>query len=92
VFGKIVAIIVALGMCAAGLLTIRQQRTQATHEIAQTRLRITEQENELRRLKTRIAARVSPEHVKAMAARMGTLKPIMADAAPAGVRGTEPVR
>jgi cell division protein FtsL len=95
VFGKIVAMIVALGLCAAVLLTVRQLRTQASHELAQTRLRIMEQENELRRLKTQIAARVSPEHVKAMAARLGSLKPIMSDLTPApalSARGPEHAR
>jgi hypothetical protein len=79
VFGRIVAMIVAMGLCAGTLLTVRQLRTQAAHELAQTRLRIMEQENDLRRLKTQIAARVSPESVKAMAGRLGSLKPIMLD-------------
>jgi hypothetical protein len=80
VFGRVVAMIVAIGLCAGALLTVRQLRTQAAHELAQTRLRIMEQENDLRRLKTQIAAKVSPESVKAMAGRIGTLKPIMLDA------------
>ena len=79
-FGRIVATIAAMGLCASTLLMVRQLRTQAAHELAQTRLRIMEQENELRRLKAQIATRVSPENVKAMAARLGSLKPIMLDA------------
>ena len=84
-FGKIVAMIVALGLCAAGLLTVRQLRTQAAHELAQTRLRIMAQENELRRVKAQIAARVTPEHVKAMAGRIGRLKPIMSEVPAPGI-------
>jgi hypothetical protein len=85
VFGKIVAMIVAMGLCAAALLTVRQLRTQAAHELAQTRLRIMAQENELRRVKAQIAARVTPEHVKSMAGRIGSLKPVVSDSPAPGV-------
>ena len=79
VFGRIVVMIAAMGLCAGTLLMVRQLRTQSAHELAGTRLRIMEQENELRRLKAQIAAKVSPENVKAMAGRLGSLKPIMLD-------------
>jgi cell division protein FtsL len=85
VFGRCVAMIVAIGLCAATLLTIRQLRTQAAHELAQTRLRVMEQENEMRRLKAQIATKVTPDNVKAMAARAGALKPIALDTPPAGL-------
>jgi hypothetical protein len=79
VFLKGVALIAALCLCASALLAARQMRMQAAHELAEARLRITQRDNELWRLRARIAQRITPEHIKDMAARLGELKPIAAD-------------
>ena len=78
-FLKVVALIAALCLCACALLAARQMRMQAAHELAEARLRITQRDNELWRLRARIAQRITPEHIKDMAARLGELKPIAAD-------------
>ncbi len=59
-FGKIVALILALGIVACALLAVRQGRIQAFHELTQTRLRIRVQDERLWELRTKIAARVTP--------------------------------
>jgi hypothetical protein len=74
VFAKIVASIVVIGGCACGVLAIRQMRTQAAHELAETRLRIMQRDNELWRLRTRIAQNVTPKRVHDMAARLSGLQ------------------
>lgn len=76
-FGKIVALILSLGIVACALLAVRQARIQAFHELTQTRLRIKRQDEQILMLRTRIAGLVTPEHVHEMAASASTLKPIV---------------
>jgi hypothetical protein len=76
VFAKLVATVVVIGACACGMLAIRQMRTQAAHELAETRFRIMQRDNELWRLRTRIAQGVTPKRVHEMAARLSNLQAI----------------
>ena len=55
-FAKLAVLIVSLGLCACGLLCLRQMRTQAAHELAEARLRVLQRDNEFWRLRTAIAA------------------------------------
>lgn len=82
-FGKIVALILSLGIFACALLAVRQARIQAFHELTQTRLRIRAQDERLWVLRTQIAARVTPEHVHEMAAARRKLKPMIEVPTPA---------
>jgi hypothetical protein len=82
VFAKVAVLIVCIGLCACALLAARQMRTQAAHELAEARLRLMQRDNELWRLRARIASKVTPEHVQMLATRLNSLKPIAADAAP----------
>jgi hypothetical protein len=79
VFGKIVALILSLGIFACALLAVRQARIQAFHELTQTRLRIRAQDERLWELRTQIAARVTPDHIHEMAAARRKLKPMLDD-------------
>src|SRR5262245_22409960 len=79
VFAKVAVLILSIGVCACALLSARQMRTQAAHELAEARLRLNQRDNELWRLRARIAAKVTPEHVQQLATRLNSLKPIAAD-------------
>lgn len=78
-FAKIVVVIVSLGLCAAALLSLRQMRTQAAHELAEARLRVLQRDNELWRLRAQIAERVTPERIQELAAKLRPLKPVGGD-------------
>ena len=78
-FAKIVVVILSLGLCAAALLSLRQMRTQAAHELAEARLRVLQRDNELWRLRAQIAEHVTPERIQELAAKIHPLKPVGGD-------------
>jgi hypothetical protein len=82
VFAKVAVLILSIGLCACVLLAARQMRTQAAHELAEARLRLQQRDNELWRLRARIAAMVTPERVQQLATKLNSLKPIAADNPP----------
>lgn len=81
-FGKTAVLIVSTGLCACGLLAARQMRTQAAHELARSRLRAAQIDNDLARLRAKIASDISPERVMQMAAKLDTLKPLAGEFGP----------
>jgi hypothetical protein len=83
VLARVIVLIVSLGGCAAVLLAARQARVQAAHDLAEARLRIVERDHELWRVRARIAARVTPQHVQQVAAALTPLKPIAPELDPA---------
>lgn len=85
-FGKIVALILALGVVGCALLAVRQARIQAFHELTQARLRIRVMDEEILKLRAEIAARVTPAHVHEMAATLGPLKPMYRSGQPASIK------
>lgn len=60
---KFAAIILIGASAGASLLVVRQQRLQAVHEMTEAAERMIEMERTLWRLRTEIAARVTPEHL-----------------------------
>lgn len=86
-FAKVAAIILAIGLCACALLAARQMRTQAAHELAEARLRVMQRDNELWRLRAQIAARVTPQKIQQLAAKLTPLKPISADGPESSLAG-----
>lgn len=84
-FAKVAALILAIGLCACALLAARQLRTQAAHELAESRLRGMQRDNELWRLRSQIAALVTPQRVQELASQISPFKPIAAE--PAGPPG-----
>lgn len=78
-FAKLSAVILAIGVCACGLLALRQQRLQAAHELTQAQLRIRQQDEKLWAMRTRIAAEVTPQKIEKLAAGFGQLRPMIAD-------------
>jgi hypothetical protein len=75
-FAKLVVLILGVSVTACGLLAARQVRTQAAHELAQSRLRVMHLDNARSKLRAEIASLVTPEHVQEMASRITPLKPI----------------
>ena len=66
-FAKLVAVVLVLGACGCALLALRQSRLQVASELAQTQLRIEQEDERLWVLRARIAERVTPEQVEQMA-------------------------
>jgi hypothetical protein len=63
-FPKLLAGIVVMGTTAAGLLTMRQQRLEACHDLARLRGRLGECRRELWELDLAIAGCCSPEALR----------------------------
>ncbi|KAA0215340.1 MAG: hypothetical protein DYG94_04365 [Leptolyngbya sp. PLA3] len=82
-FCKLLAIIIAIGLTACGLLSMRQARLQAVHELADAQLRIWRHDERLLLLRAKIAQRITPDGVREMLARCADL-PELIDAADAG--------
>ncbi len=70
---KLAAVIITLGLIAASLLSMRQSRLQAAHEVTAARLRIREHDERLLKLRTEIASRVTPRAVREMLEETGEL-------------------
>lgn len=63
-FGKLLAIVVVLGVMALALLVERQRRYETMLEISRTHARIIEQERAIWRLRADVARRVRPADVR----------------------------
>lgn len=70
-FAKLLITIFSLGLIAAALLVIRQQRIDIAHDMAKTHQRIVEQESQLWRLRAEVVRRCRPEDVRAALERSG---------------------
>lgn len=64
-FAKFVALILAFGIVGGALLTMRQLRIQAAHELGAVQRRVGERDRELWQLRIEIARTVSPAAVRA---------------------------
>jgi hypothetical protein len=73
VFLKLAAVIVSMGVVACILLSVRQQRVQAAHDLAQVQRRVLEHDRMLGKLRAEIAARTTPKAVELASRRFGTL-------------------
>lgn len=74
---KLCALIVAVAGCSTALLTVRQQRLEAAHEMARSVQRAQDLEEQLWRIRAVVAERVTPSRVRVMAASLGGLVPIV---------------
>lgn len=75
-FGKLVFLILGVGVVAGVLLVNRQLRIQAAHELADAQRRVAQHDRTLWRLRAEIASRVTPRLVEVAASRLGRLVPI----------------
>ncbi len=76
-FPKLVAVILGVGVIGCGLLALRQQRLEAASDLARVQVHLRAQDERLLQLRTEIARRVSPEHVREMAVAIGPLRPLV---------------
>lgn len=86
-FAKLAVLTISLALCACALLCLRQMRTQSAHEFAEARLRVLQRDNDFWRLRTQIAARVTPERVQQLAAKVYALKPMSSEPNPGTLAG-----
>jgi hypothetical protein len=77
VFPKLAFLVIVLGVFGSSLLAMRQSRLQAYSELAQTQLRIRQQDEHLLNVRSRIAQAVAPTNVQRLAANVGPLKPLV---------------
>lgn len=83
VFVKLIGTVIAVGACACGLLSLRQQRFQAASELAQAQMRINAADDRLLMLRAKISNHTTPGNVREMAAGVsGELKPLIGDPLP----------
>ncbi len=78
-FARLIFTIVALGACCCTLLFLRQGRILAASEMAKVQTKVRQQDEELWKLRVRIAEKVAPQHVTLMAqtsSGVGPLHPI----------------
>jgi hypothetical protein len=85
VFAKVALVVIGLGAASATLLALRQQRLQAAHELAKAQLRIERQDEELWKVRARIAALVNPQNVEMMASEIAELHALVPAAPDASV-------
>jgi hypothetical protein len=70
VFGKSIAIVLALGVMATALLAFRQQRFELVSRISRTHWRLLEQERDIGRRRAEVASAVKPDAVRQAIARL----------------------
>lgn len=68
---KLAVTIVAFGLMGAAMLSIRQSRLQAAHEVTEARLRLPVHDERLTALRVEIAERVAPARVREMLEETG---------------------
>lgn len=68
---KLAVTIVAFGLMGAALLSIRQSRLQAAHEVTEARLRLPVHDERLTALRVEIAGCVAPARVREMLEETG---------------------
>ena len=79
---KLCVLIVSVGVCGSTLLTIRQSRIQAAHELAKSRLRIIEQERQLQVVRARLAALTRPDVLVVALDTAEDFRPVLEDECP----------
>jgi Cu/Ag efflux pump CusA len=71
VFAKLIVVILTIGIVACMLLTVRQQRLQAVHDIANIQRRVAEKDRALAEFRVDLAVRLTPERIEAMTRGIG---------------------
>lgn len=84
-FAKVAIVVIGLGAAGASLLALRQQRLQAAHELAKAQVRIERQDEQLWKVRARIAGLVNPQNVEMMASEIAELHALVPDAPDATV-------
>ncbi len=83
---KLAVVVLSIGVCACGLLALRQARLQAAFELTQAQLRIRDADERLWRLRAEIGRKVAPEEVERLAGGLVPLHPKLPGDAVPGVQ------
>ncbi|MBL8990185.1 MAG: hypothetical protein JNJ48_01250 [Phycisphaerae bacterium] len=78
-FSKICFLVLVIGASACVLLSVRQQRLDAVHDMAVIQQRIAEHDRDLLRVRAAVAARLIPSRIETLALQLGPLTPIGVD-------------
>lgn len=76
-FAKLVVVVLTIGSCACTLLSLRQARLQAAHELTRAQLRVREADDRLWAARAEIARRVMPDQIRQMATALGSFRPML---------------
>lgn len=76
-FAKLAVVVLTIGVCACTLLSLRQARLQAAHELTRAQLRVRECDDRLWAMRAEIARRVMPDQVHQMADALGSFRPML---------------
>ncbi len=63
-FGKVIAILLGLGIMATALLATRQKRYEVASKISRTHWRLIEQQRDLMRYRAEVARKVRPDAIR----------------------------
>ncbi|MBX3359000.1 MAG: hypothetical protein KF745_11305 [Phycisphaeraceae bacterium] len=88
-FAKICAVIVTVGVIGCVLLTNRQLRLQAVHDLAVLQKRVAEHDRALWHLRVEIAGSVTPGNVEQLARAIGPLESLPVPARPGAVPASQ---
>lgn len=75
-FWKLCVLILVIGVIGGVLLTTRQLRIQAAHELADVQRRVASHDRDLWQLRVEIARRTTPDEVSMRVKKLGPLAPI----------------
>lgn len=75
-FSKVAALIVCLGLIACMMLAIRQQRVQAAHQLAKSQTSLAKLDQDVLRLRSQIAAKLTPDQIEQAGTKLGRLMPL----------------
>ena len=79
---KLAFLVLVIAATGAGLLTVRQQRLEAVHEMAEALDRAAVLEREVWRLRVEAARLTSPQYAQELLAVLGETKPVVARRSP----------
>lgn len=86
---KLLMLILGMALIGAGVLSVRQQHIQIAHEMTATRLQVQELDDELTRLRAKIAEKTRPELVASKVDTLGPVRPIVRSTKPAKPEHTD---
>lgn len=76
---KLVFLILAIGLTACALLSLRQQRLRVVHELAGVHASMARMDQDLLRVRVSIAQAITPQRIVSLAVALGPMRPIGVD-------------
>jgi len=85
VLAKLAVMVTVAALTAAWLLSVRQQRIMAAHDLISAHRRMAENERTLWRLRVEIANLLTPDRIEQIAGAVGPMQPITPGRVPPGM-------